>query len=260
MDNVILIDWGAFTLFLFIVMRMSALVGLNPFLAREGVPLMFKGGMVLIFSVVAFTFENGRVPVPNTTIELLVLFLKEFSLGVIFSLLMNVFLMVPTIGGSIIDTQMGLSMAQIYDPGSGATLTVTANYFSILATMIFFAANGHHTLVKIIVTSGQLVPYGNAHISQDAIILVIQLFAECFLLSIKMALPVIAAELLGQVSMGVLMKAIPGINVFVINIDLKVLVGLVLTYILLPDISSFLLEIEKEMLSKLQILLKLSAG
>lgn len=260
MDDFILIDWGAFTLFLFIVMRMSGLVGLNMILAREGVPVMVKGGMVLIFSVIAFSMDVGRVAVPNTTIELLVLLLKEFTVGAIFTLVMNIFFMVPSAGGSLIDTQMGFSMAQIYDPGSGQSLTVTANYFNLLMTMIFFAANGHHTLIRIIITSSELLPYGNVDIGNEAIFLVIELFAECFLLAVKLALPVIAAELLGQVGMGVLMKAIPGINVFVINIDLKVLVGLILTYILLPDITVFLLEVEKEMLYHLQLILKLSSS
>ena len=79
-----------------------------------------------------------------------------------------------------------------------------------------------------------------------------ELFVECALLSVKLTLPILAAELLGQVGMGILMKAIPQINVFAINIELKVLVGFFMLLLLLTPMSDFLLEVEGDMLQALQ--------
>ena len=73
-------------------------------------------------------------------------------------------------------------------------------------------------------------------------------------------MPILAAELLGQVGMGVLMKVIPQINVFAINIDLKVIIGLGLLYLLLNPISEFLLGVEVGMLQSLQRLLPMMSG
>jgi len=80
------------------------------------------------------------------------------------------------------------------------------------------------------------------------------------LLAVKLAMPILAAELLGEVGMGVLMKAIPQINAFVINIELKVIIGLLLFFLLLTPINEFLLELESGMLSELGRILRLIGG
>ena len=60
--------------------------------------------------------------------------------------------------------------------------------------------------------------------------------------------------------MGVLMKAIPQINVFSINIELKVLIGLILLLLLLAPVSEFLLQAEMTMLNSLEQVLKLTGS
>ena len=76
----------------------------------------------------------------------------------------------------------------------------------------------------------------------------VELFIECFVLAVKLAVPILAAELLGQIGMGVLMKVIPQINVFAINIELKMIIGLGLMLLFMSPISEFLLKAENEML------------
>ena len=88
----------------------------------------------------------------------------------------------------------------------------------------------------------------------------IQIFLDCTILGVKLAMPILAAELMGQVGMGILMKAIPQINVFAINIELKVIIGLVMLLILLVPISGFLLDAEVEMLLAVQRVLPLMSG
>ena len=56
------------------------------------------------------------------------------------------------------------------------------------------------------------------------------------------------------------MKVIPQINVFVINIDLKLIIGLVLVMLLLVPFSQFLLDAEMQMLVTLQRTLPLMSG
>ena len=74
-------------------------------------------------------------------------------------------------------------------------------------------------------------------------------------MAIKLSMPILAAELLGQVGMGILMKVIPQINVFAINIELKVIIGLGLLLVLLAPISEYLLRAENQMLAALQRML-----
>lgn len=255
-----MVDWAQLYLFELIFMRMSGFLLFNPLLGRSNLPAMVKTGMALVLSILVFGTAGRGVPQPDTLVELAFRLLLELGIGLVLGFVMRVVFSVVQIGGEVIDTQMGMTMAQIYDASSQANLSVTASLLNILLILDFFAENGHYTLMRLLTTSGELVPYGAAALGDGVYAYVIELFLACMLLAVKLAMPILAAELLGEVGMGVLMKAIPQINAFVINIELKVIIGLLLFFLLLTPINEFLLELESGMLSELGRILRLIGG
>ena len=255
-----MVDWAQLYLFDLIFMRMSGFLLFNPLLGRSNLPAMVKTGMALVLSILVFGTAGTGVPQPDTLVELAFRLLLELGIGLVLGFVMRVVFSVVQIGGEVIDTQMGMTMAQIYDASSQANLSVTASLLNILLILDFFAENGHYTLMRLLTTSGELVPYGAAALGDGVYAYVIELFLACMLLAVKLAMPILAAELLGEVGMGVLMKAIPQINAFVINIELKVIIGLLLFFLLLTPINEFLLELESGMLSELGRILRLIGG
>ena len=255
-----MVDWAQLYLFELIFMRMSGFLLFNPLLGRSNLPAMVKTGMALVLSILVFGTAGTGVPQPDTLVELAFRRLLELGIGLVLGFVMRVVFSVVQIGGEVIDTQMGMTMAQIYDASSQANLSVTASLLNILLILDFFAENGHYTLMRLLTTSGELVPYGAAALGDGVYAYVIELFLACMLLAVKLAMPILAAELLGEVGMGVLMKAIPQINAFVINIELKVIIGLLLFFLLLTPINEFLLELESGMLSELGRILRLIGG
>ena len=255
-----MVDWAQLYLFELIFMRMSGFLLFNPLLGRSNLPAMVKTGMALVLSILVFGTAGTGVPQPDTLVELAFRLLLELGIGLVLGFVMRVVFSVVQTGGEVIDTQMGMTMAQIYDASSQANLSVTASLLNILLILDFFAENGHYTLMRLLTTSGELVPYGAAALGDGVYAYVIELFLACMLLAVKLAMPILAAELLGEVGMGVLMKAIPQINAFVINIELKVIIGLLLFFLLLTPINEFLLELESGMLSELGRILRLIGG
>lgn len=252
-----MVNWEAFTLFLYITARMSGFILFNPLLGRRNLPGFFRGGMVLVLAVFVFPLTQQRVAVPNGVVTLALRLLLELALGFVLGVVVDFFFYIPQLAGLAIDTQMGMTMNQIYDAGAQANLSVSGQLLNVLMTLLFFAANGHHTLTRILVTSGQIVPFGGVSIGAQVTDMMLALFIECTVLAVKLCMPILAAELLGQIGMGVLMKAIPQINVFSINIELKVLIGLVLLLLLIAPFSEFLLDAEMLMLNSLQEVLEL---
>ena len=185
--------------------------------------------------------------------------LLELTVGFALGMVVNFFFYIPQLAGLAIDTQMGMTMNQIYDSGSRSNMSVTGTLINTLMILLFFAGHGHHTLLRIMITSGEVVSYGGVSIGNDLTELALELFIECTVLAVKLCMPILAAELIGQLGMGVLMKVIPQINVFSINIELKVIVGLSLLLVLMLPISEFLLEAEQVMLNSLQAMLRLMA-
>ena len=86
------------------------------------------------------------------------------------------------------------------------------------------------------------------------------MFASCAVLAMKLCLPILAAELIGQLGMGILMKVIPQINVFAINFELKIILGLAMVILLLPLMGEFVLGLEKQMLVSIEQAVKVVAG
>lgn len=253
-------DWDALILFMLITGRMTGFIVFNPLLGRRGIPGMVKSGFILLLSLCVYSMTPPGGEMPSTLWGLAFAFLMELLLGYVLGLVINIFFYIPLMAGSVIDMQMGLSMGATYDPSSGAQVTVTSTLLNVLMSLLFFVSNAHHTLLLIMAGSGRVVPFGRVALGEDFYPAMIEIFIECTILGVKLCMPVLAAELMGQVGMGILMKAIPQINVFAINIELKVLIGLTLTLILMVPFSEFLLEAESEMLLTLQRLLPLMSG
>ena len=253
-----MIDWTELTLFLYITARISGAVLFNPILGRRNIPSLFRSGFILVLSVYVISFASPEtVLVPSSVLQLSLCLLMELALGFLLGLVVNFFFYIPQLAGNAIDTQMGLTMNQVYDAASQANLSVTSMLLNTLMLLLFFAGNGHHTLLRIVLTSQTIVPFGTVAIGTEAVNALLELFIECTLLAVKLCMPILAAELVGQLGMGVLMKVIPQINVFSINIELKVIIGLVLLLLLIAPFSEYLLEAESAMLESMNILLGL---
>ena len=248
-------DWAEVTLFLMVLARMSGFVLFNPLFGRQNVPGIVKSGLILLLSFTVFFASGQTVSVPDSMLVLGVHLLLELLIGYLVGVVIQLFFYIPSLGGELVDIQMGMSMGRTYDPSSQSSTTVTASLLNALMMLLFFAANGHYTLLQILLASGDVVPFGQASFGQDLFWSITQLFIECTVMAIKLCMPILAAELLGQVGMGILMKVIPQINVFAINIELKVIIGLVLLLLLMVPFGEYLLQAENEMLLQIQRLL-----
>ena len=255
-----MLDLTGLNLLLLILSRMSGLVLFNPLLGRSNIPAYIKSGLILLLSFTTYSMTGMAPPEVGTVLEMGVLCIWELGMGYLLGLAVNLFFYVPLLGGEIIDIQMGMSMGRTYDPSSQASATVTATLLNVLMSLFFFAANGHITLLRIMLTSGEIVPFGQVMLGRDVLWSLLELFVECTVLAVKLCMPILAAELLGQVGMGILMKVIPQINVFAINIELKVIIGLGLLLMLLVPFSEYLLGLENQMFQTLRAMLPMMAG
>lgn len=253
-------DWAQLYLFMLIFMRVTGFVLFNPILGRSSLPGLVRAGIVMVFSVFVLSTVGQAPTPPGSVLEFGLHLVLELGVGFVLGFVMQLFFMVIQVGGEVIDAQMGLTMAQVYDSSSQVNMTVTASLLNVLMVLLFFTENGHYTMLRIFLASDQVVPFGEAALGQAVASGVAEVFLSCMVLAIKLAFPILAAELLGELGMGILMKAIPQINAFVINIELKVIIGLVLLFLFLSPISEFLLGVEADMLEAMSQMLTIIAA
>lgn len=250
-------DIGQMMLFSLIFMRMSGFILLNPILGRKNIPGYVKGGMIMVFTLLIYSFSSAQVPEPVNSIEFAVLLIKEFAVGFAIGFVMDLFLMVITFAGAIMDFQMGLSMAAIYDPQSNAQIALTGSLYNAYFVLLFFAVDGHLALIKLLIESAGIVPYGQAVLGTKAAWAMVEIFIQCIVLAVKFAFPLIAIEFITEIAVGILMKIIPQINVFVVNIQAKIVIGLLMLIFLFSPMTDYVGVMINQMLLAVQNMIKL---
>lgn len=134
--------------------------------------------------------------------------------------------------GNLIDLFAGFTMAQVYDPMSGAGASVFGRTYQIVGTTILFVSGGHLVLVRGFLRSFDAVPLDRlTSVNAELITAHLGLFivAAC-----EIAAPVLAAMFLSEVALGLLTRAAPQLNALQLGLPLKALLALLLTGLALP--------------------------
>lgn len=245
-------DVNIWYLFLFAGCRMAGVIFFNPIFGRSSIPAMVKIGLSLgIAFNIAYSLA-GTYVADYTAADLLISMLREFAVGYAIGFIMQVFLSVFHIGGELMDLQLGFSMAQMYDPSTNSQVSVTGNFITIMYVLLFFITNSHLNLMAIAVKSYSIVPIGPGGVSGQIGIYIIELFGYILVYALQLALPVTVTEILVEVAVGILMRVVPNINVFVVNIQLKVIVGIVVLVTIIPMLVRFLGKLNLIMLDRMQ--------
>lgn len=254
-----MIEMPGLLLFSLIVMRISGFILLNPVFGRRNIPGLVKGGIIMAFSISLFAAiggENVVLEIDNA-IGYSILLIKEFMIGFVLGFVMNLFFYVTSYAGGMIDFYMGMSMANVYDPQNNASMPLSGSIYNVLMMLLFFTMDGHIAILKIMLESGQVVPYGQVAISPQALNMVLEIFKDCTILAVKLSFPFLALELLAELGVGILMKVIPQINVFVVNIQTKVIVGDILMLLICIPMGEFLNDVINQMVSAAGAILSL---
>ncbi|MBP1925736.1 flagellar biosynthetic protein FliR [Sedimentibacter acidaminivorans] len=232
---------GDLTYFLLVLARMSGCVFFNQIFGRGTLPATFKIALSLMLTITVY----GIIPptddiLISSILEYGLVILKEVFIGFLIGYIISMFFSVIVIGGEIIDMQIGMSMSKIYDPSSNISMGVSGSFLNAFIILLFFSARGHLSLIQIFITSCKLIEIGSFTIPQNLFYNMVEMFSQILIFSIKLALPVLAVEIITEAGVGILMKAIPQIQVFSVNIQLKLFVGLFIVMILVPSFSVFL--------------------
>lgn len=238
---------------LVIMMRMSGMVFFNSLLGRSNVPAIMRIGLTMILTFLTVNIIGISTLDINTWIGFGLILMKELLVGLFMGYIISAILAVPMVAGEVLDMQLGISMAKMYDPQSNISMPITGSILNAMFILNFFMANGHLTLISLMVQSFQVIPPGAVVLHTEMLAYSVTFFGTALQLALKLALPFVGIILLTEVAVGILMKAIPQINVFVLSIQLKLLMGFFLIMVLVPEISTFvdlLLEVLLENLSR----------
>lgn len=228
---------------LMILARILGIFSFNPILSRGNVPGRVRAGISLLITyVIAMTIDVGELDIGETAGEYVICILRELAIGLIMGFICDMFVYLIFFAGEIMDSQAGLGMAKIFDPSSHMQMSLYGSYIGYMFYLYFFVSNSHMTLIRIFADSFELIPLCSWTVSPEFGWTAVEMFAKIVTLMVQLAMPIMAAELIVEFSVGIMMKAVPQIQIMAVNIQLKVLVGFAVLFAITPAMSEFIVD------------------
>ena len=228
MDFFTIYTYNQWAAFLLILLRTSALFVTMPFFSSNNIPTLVKAGLCLSLSFMLQPVLNISTDnYPTDIIGFALLAVGEMMIGAIMGLILRMIFAAIQIMGQLVGFQMGFAVANVLDPMGGEQVSVLAQFCYLLAMLIFFYLNGHLLLIAALKDSFTMVPPGTFSLSQDLLASVMLHASAMFSLALKLGAPIIGSLLFTQVSMGIVAKTVPQMNILIVGFPITISVGLI---------------------------------
>lgn len=215
-----------FTLFTLVLGRMAGLFSAIPLFGGKVVPMRIKAVIALVLTLALYPVISLRVPqLPADSVSLVLLVVRETLIGISLGLLSQVIFTAVEFCGQIVGMQMGLSIANLFDPSMGGQVSIISAFQNMLAILLFLSLGVHHIFLRSIVESYQVIPLGGWHVSGELVQFLTGSIGGVFALGVKLAAPVMVALLAVNVLLGIMARSFPQMNVFMISMPLQIGIG-----------------------------------
>jgi len=168
------------------------------------------------------------------TEDLVLLAAREVMIGLSLGFLTRLFFFTVGMTGELVSVSIGLGQAQIFNPMLGSNSNTIEQFYNTLATLIFFATNGHHIVLQGIAQSFEMIPLAQMKFNVGPYAEMATFAQDMMVMAIKMCAPIIGAILVTNIAMGILGRAVPQINVLVTSAPVTLMLGFVLMFICIP--------------------------
>lgn len=240
--------------FFFPFIRILALISSAPVLGARGSPMRVKVGFAFVVTVVVAP-NVGNIPQvdPGSALGLMIV-AQQVAIGLAMGMAMRVVFSAVEMAGHLIGLQMGLGFATFFDPQNSAQTPVMASFLGMLAILVFLTLNGHALMIEAVVQSFRELPILAQPLSFAGWKVLVNWGGQIFLAGVLLSLPVIAALLITNISIGIMTRAAPQLNIFAVGFPITLMAGFVVLSISLPY---FIPLLERFMHDAIQVMLKI---
>jgi flagellar biosynthesis protein FliR len=218
--------------YLLALVRAAAWLFVCPPFGTRSVPTMVKVGLAAALALVVGPHLTAQ-GVPLEVVPMLTAAVLQVAAGLALGFLGVLLFATFSFAGGLIDLVSGYSVAQLFDPGNNAPVSIFGQFYGVLATTLLFAIDGHLLLVRGFLTSFSAAPL--THLSTDTLAKLLTGDVALFFVSaLEIAAPLLAALFLAEAALGLLARAAPQMNIFQLGLPVKILVTLTLAGLALP--------------------------
>jgi len=224
--------------FLLVVCRVGGLFVLAPGFSSAMIPNRIKLMLAMALSLAMLPIAVHGQTVPLDAGDYVMLMLKEIGVGLIFAFPMALVGAAVQAGASLLDTLIGFSFSSILDPVNNQQTAILGQFYSLFAVLVLLMSGGDHIMIEGIGASYRALPI-TAYPHIGAVTSgALAAFGQVWAIGLEIAAPVLVALVITDAAIGLVSRAVPQMNVFVVGMPAKILVGMTVIAATLPFVSN----------------------
>lgn len=219
--------------------RITAFIVVVPGFSHKSLPSTAKIAISLVLSWIVYT-NIPETPIYEHTLLFMLGVVREAIIGLSMGFVGKLVFSAVEMAGQLIDFQVGYSMGAIYDPMSASMSSYYGRLFYWMGILVFFMLDLHHTMLLTLMDSFRSVPPGQIGFGTFELEGFLYVFSYAFKIAITIAAPMIIVMLVIDIVMGLISRTVPQINVFMLGMPLKSLIGMVMFLVLVSSFFSII--------------------
>lgn len=243
-------------LFLWPFFRLLAFMLTAPVLGHSSIPRTVKVGLA---ALITFAIAPTLPPLPDVPIWSwagLGVIVEQTLIGAALGLVLRVVFAAVMAAGDFIGLNMGLAFATFVSPDAGADTMILARLFYMISLLMFLALDGHLMVIETLAASFTTLPIGYTGLNAAGFSLLAHFGTTVFAAGLLLSLPLIAALLIVNLSLGILNRAAPQMTVFSVGFPTSLTLGLFLIGVLMTDLGRYLDQLFGQGLATMQQLIQ----
>ena len=242
-----------FEYFLMILVRIASFVFIAPFFGMNNTPSRVKIGFSVFVALILYQMILPKEMLEYSgVIEFAIIVLKEGITGLLIGFAANICNSIIVFSGKIIDMEIGLAMANIYDPTTNSQSGLTGTMYNYLIMLLLMATDMHHYILRALIDTYQIIPINGTVFNWQHIMGTMTMYiSDLMIIGFRIVLHIFASSMILNCILGIMAKVAPQMNMFAVGVQLKILLGvsiMFVTIMLLPDISNFIFNEMKRMI------------
>lgn len=230
--------------------RIGALLLAAPLFGARTVPVRARVLLALTLALIVAPGVDAPADVQPLSAAGVLLLLREVLIGASMGFLLQLVFGAMAMAGEIVALSMGLAFASMVDPERGVSVPLVGQYFVIFSTLLFLTFDGHLALLTLIFESFRLLPPDVSGLPGGGFWQLVGWGSAMFEAAVLVALPASAALLVASVSMGLIARSAPQLNIFAVGFPMTLVLGMVTLLLVLPSLPQ---QLEQILLSALTL-------
>lgn len=226
-------------------LRVLALFTSAPVFSMRVIPVRTRIGLAFLVAVCAQAVLPEQPVISLNSREAAGAVVQQVGIGLAMGFAVRLVVAAVELAGEIIGLQMGLNFASFFDPASNAQVSAVARFFGNISMLLFVVINGHLMVLMAVVKSFDSFPVGGNFLQAIGQMRLHELGASLFSSALWIALPMIALLLFVNLTLGIISRVAPQMNIYAVGFPVTLTVGML-------GITATLPMLEQPMLALLQ--------